>query len=51
MGKPNGLSEVGDDDSEEGMEDGRDRRDEFAGVWGIDEFVMVADRSRALTLA
>ena len=49
-GEPNGLSEVGEEDSEEDRDDGSDGRDEVVGVLSADECVMVADRSRALVL-
>ena len=50
-GEPKGRSEVGDDESEEDRDDGKEGRDEVAGVGGIDVAVMVADRSRPFRLA
>ena len=49
-GESNGLSEIGDDVREEERDDDNDGRDEFDGVMGGKEFVMVVDLSRALAL-
>lgn len=50
-GEPNGLSEVGDGAREDGIDDGSDESVEFVGVYAMDEFVTVVDRSRVTVVA
>ena len=49
-GEWNGRSEMGDNDSDEDRDDGKDGRDEFAGVDVICEGVIVSDRSQTLVI-